>query len=375
MFVNVGFPSTSFGVYQPYIVAVPGMSHADGSIVVTVRNFVSLITIFFIAWYYRKLDCRMGIFLGTLATAIGFGIFAISYNVTTFIIASVVSGIGYGFAGTSAMTILIARWHEKDTGTPFGIATIGSSVAGACVPMVVLSILSTGELFQAFGVQAIFALITAFVLLIFVRNSKDGKKTKDQLKLMRNANFKLPKAKYYLYVFGVFILGGACLSDIVYLSVLFTTSGADPVLAAAVVSVANFSLAFGKIVLGYLLDKLGTLKGTIFAFVILFSGKFLICFAAGWTGIFPYISTAIFGFGTAITTVGIAQWSVDLSIPESRYNCVRDLQVAYTGGGFLTGMIPGIVAEFTGSYVPFYFASAVAVLISAIIIIKLIPRK
>lgn len=223
----------------------------------------------------------MGIFLGTLATAIGFGIFAISYNLTTFIIASVVSGIGYGFAGTSAMTILIARWHEKDTGTPFGIATIGSSVAGTCVPMVVLSILSTGELFQAFGVQAIFALITAFVLLIFIRNSKDGKKTKDQLKLKRNANFKLPKAKYYLYVFGVFILGGACLSDIVYLSVLFTTSGADPVLAAAVVSIANFSLAFGKIVLGYLLDKLGTLKGTIFAFVILFTGKFLICFAAG----------------------------------------------------------------------------------------------
>lgn len=109
MFVNVGFPSTSFGVYQPYIVAVPGMDHSAGSVVVTVRNFASLVTIFFIAWYYRKLDCRMGIFLGTLATAIGFGIFAISNNLTTFVIASIVSGIGYGFAGTSAMTILIAR--------------------------------------------------------------------------------------------------------------------------------------------------------------------------------------------------------------------------------------------------------------------------
>ena len=109
MFVNVGFPSTSFGVYQPYIVDGPGMSHSDGSIVVTVRNFASLVSIFFIAWYYRKFDCRMGIFLGTLATAIGFGVFAISDNLTTFVIASVISGIGYGFAGTSAMTILIAR--------------------------------------------------------------------------------------------------------------------------------------------------------------------------------------------------------------------------------------------------------------------------
>ena len=283
------------------------MSHSDGSVVVTVRNFASLVSIFFIAWYYRKFDCRIGIFLGTLATAIGFGIFAFSYNLATFVIASVISGIGYGFAGSSAMTILIARWHEKDTGTPFGIATIGSSVAGVCVPMDVLAILSTGELGQAFGVQAIFALITAFILLIFIRNSKDGKKTNDQLKLKKNAKRNLPKGKYYLYVFGVFLLGGACLSDIVYLSVLFTSSGADPVLAAAVVSVANFALAFGKIVLGYLLDKLGTLKGTIVAFAILLTGKLLICVAAGYTGIFPYISTAIFGFGTAITTVGIAQ--------------------------------------------------------------------
>ena len=147
--------------------------------------------------------------------------------------------------------------------------------------MVVLEILSTGDLGQAFGVQAIFALITALVLLNFIRDNPDGKKTKDQLRLKRNAERKLPKGKYYLYVFGVFLLGGACLSDIVYLSILFTSSGADPVLAAAVVSVANFALAFGKIVLGYLLDKLGTLKGTIVAFVILLTGKLLICFAAG----------------------------------------------------------------------------------------------
>ena len=109
MFVNVGFPSTSFGVYQPYIVDVPGMSHSDGSFVVTIRNFSSLVTIFFLAWYYKLLDCRMGIFLGTLATAIGFGIYSISYNLLTFSIGSIVTGIGYGFAGTTAMTILIGR--------------------------------------------------------------------------------------------------------------------------------------------------------------------------------------------------------------------------------------------------------------------------
>ena len=49
MFVNVGFPSTSFGVYQPYIVEQPGMSHFYGSVVVSLRALASLISMFFIA--------------------------------------------------------------------------------------------------------------------------------------------------------------------------------------------------------------------------------------------------------------------------------------------------------------------------------------
>ena len=165
------------------------------------------------------------------------------------------------------------------------------------------------------------------------------------------------------------------MSDIVFLSILFTTAGADPVLAASVVSIANIALCLGKFVLGFLIDKLGTFKASIVAFIVLLTGKIMVCIFAGPNEVMAYVSTAVFGFGTAITTVGISQWAIDLSTPSHRYKTVRDMQVAYNLGGFLTGMIPGLIAEFTGSYVPFYFASVIAILISAIIIIKLFPKK
>ena len=76
--VNVGFPSTSFNVYQPYIVELVGDS--AGSLILAVRTFVSLICMVFVACYYERFDCRLGIFLATLCTAAGFLIYGTSQS-------------------------------------------------------------------------------------------------------------------------------------------------------------------------------------------------------------------------------------------------------------------------------------------------------
>ena len=75
LFVNTGFTSTSFSIYQSYIVDIPGVGDVGGSVVVTVRTFVSLICMFF---------------TGGLCVASAF------------------AGIGYGFGGMVASTYLIA---------------------------------------------------------------------------------------------------------------------------------------------------------------------------------------------------------------------------------------------------------------------------
>ena len=173
--------------------------------------------------------------------------------------------------------------------------------------MVVLAIVSAGSLGQAFGVQAIFALASALLLLLFVRNNSKTKKNDAEVKVNKSEKQPLSKKQYYLFVFAVVLLGGSCLSDIVFLSVLFSTEGADPFLAASIVSVVNLSLAAGKFILGIVLDKIGTYKGTIIAFVALLAGKLMICLTASTTGLLPYVSTIIFGLGTAVLTVGIAQ--------------------------------------------------------------------
>ena len=67
LFTNIGLPSTSFSVYQPYLVAIPGVGHAGGSVILSVRTFVSLVAMFFVARYYSWLNCRIGALLPRFA--------------------------------------------------------------------------------------------------------------------------------------------------------------------------------------------------------------------------------------------------------------------------------------------------------------------
>ena len=66
LFTNVGLASTSFSVYQPYLVELPGVGHSGGSIVISIRTFISVIAMFFVARYYEKLDCRKGVAFASL---------------------------------------------------------------------------------------------------------------------------------------------------------------------------------------------------------------------------------------------------------------------------------------------------------------------
>lgn len=373
MFVNVGFPSTSFGIYQPYIVAVPGMTHAYGSLIVTLRNLSSLLTMFFVAIYYKKFNCRMGIVIATIITAIGFVLFGFSDNVVMFSISSVICGIGYGLGGSAGMTILLGNWFTKDIGKAIGIATIGSSLSGVILPGLVLYIISNLSLNYAFWAQACIAIVTAVILLIFVRNKPLTLKTNSEN--FRKKTKIMSKHKYRLFVFGIFLIGGACLSGIVYLSILFTTAGVDANVAANVVAVCSAFLCLGKFITGYTFDRFGTYKGTALVIIIVFSGILLLCWAPYQSDIFAYVAAALFGWGSSITTVGISKWSLDLSRSGRREKTVRDFQSAYAAGGFVTGMFPGLIAEVFNSYIPFYAFSVFLIIIAGIIILSVYPRK
>ena len=74
LFVATGLPNAAFGVHLPYILAETDFTNAQGSLVISVRNFSSLIAMLLVDRFYNVLDMRKGLVaFADLFSGSGFG--------------------------------------------------------------------------------------------------------------------------------------------------------------------------------------------------------------------------------------------------------------------------------------------------------------
>ena len=158
LFINQGLPATSFNVFQSYLVAMPGVGDLGGSLVLTVRSFVSLVAIFFVSAFYRRFSLRAGVAAATAFTAAGFLAYSFARGLGLLCLGSVLTGLGYGFGGVVATTMLIGNWYRGHIGTVAGAVGMGSGVASMVMPLAVAAVIARSDLAHAFLMEALLAL-------------------------------------------------------------------------------------------------------------------------------------------------------------------------------------------------------------------------
>ena len=87
----------------------------------------------------------------------------------------------------------------------------------------------------------------------------------------------------------------------------------------------------------------------------------MLCYLVSVGGAVDAFFAAVFlGAGIAVGNTGVSIWALELSSPSQRLKLVRDFQVAFAFGGFVFTMLPGVLANFTGSYGITYLIFALA---------------
>lgn len=381
LFTNIGLPSTSFSVYQPYLVALPGVGHSGGSVIISVRTFVSLIAMFFVARYYAWLNCRLGAFIASIFVALGF--FLYSFNTGSFIglcVSSVFTGLGYGLGGMIASTMLINRWFETNVATVAGIAAVGSGVAGVTLPTIVVAVINASSLSVAFACEGALALALGALVFALLRNfpedmglkpyvepekPKDGKPVRKH----ERQNRDVPHALLPLLLFAMVVIGCISVGGTNYLAVLFTSEGFAIEEAAALVALCGGCLTVSKLVSGLVFDRVGTRNGSIIFFTLFVAGTGMLCLTAmGSTGL-AAVAVFVYGFGLSLGTVGISVWSIELSPRGREVKTIKNFQICYALGGFIFTFLPGFLAEAFGTYLVSYVILFVLLAVAAVIII------
>lgn len=381
LFTNIGLASTSFSVYQPYLVAIPGVGHSGGSIILSVRTFVSLIAMFFVARYYAWLNCRLGVLIASLCVAAGFALYAInSSNYLGLCAGSVFTGLGYGLGGMIASTMLISRWFESSVATVAGFAAVGSGVAAVVLPNIVVGIVNASGLASAFAFEAVLAVAMGVLVFALLRNfpedmglkpysgpekSKRGKPRKQQKRVSRNVPHKVMPLVLMAMVFvGCISVGGTS-----YIAVLFTSEGFTTEAAAALVALNGGCLAVAKLVSGLVLNRVGTRNGSALFFALFIAGTALLCATAlGATGLAP-VAVVLYSIGLTLGSVGVSVWSIELSPHGHEVQTIKNFQICYALGGFIFTFLPGFLTEAFGTYLVSYVALLVMITLAGITII------
>ena len=379
LFLNTGLPSTSFNVYQSYLVRLDGVGDFGGALIVTVRTLISLIAIFFVSTYYKKVDLRRGVLLASLLTTIGFFIYSFADSLEVYCIGSLFTGAGYGFGGMVAATLLIGNWYRGHVGTIVGIASMGSSFASIVVPVGVAAIISATALSTAFLMEAFLALAVTVILAIFLRTKPADmglevteERTTDEGASKEKVHVgvaTIEPHQRHLMLVAVFLMGASAVVGYSYFSVLMSSSGIDLGLTAVLTSVLGVSLTVSKLTTGWVFDRIGSRAGSTIFFLLIIIG--LVCCVLIPVGQVPMAVAAavLFGVGSSLATTGVSIWSLELSSDEYRMRMVRNFQVAYAFGGFAFNIMPGIIAEATGGYEINYAIFAVFMVICAILVL------
>lgn len=413
LFINQGLPATSFNVFQSYLVAMPGVGDLGGSLVLTVRSFVSLVAIFFVSAFYRRFSLRVGVAAATAFTAAGFLAYSLARDLALLCLGSVLTGIGYGFGGVVATTMLIGNWYRGHIGTVAGAVGMGSGVASMVMPLAVAAVIARSDLSHAFLMEALLALGlgTAVVALLRSKPQDVGLRPVEEPApaAPRAAGTSpaapapaappaaaaptrtapepsapaaparhpgkvhvgaatLPRADKHLMLAAMVLLGAVAIVGNGYFSVLLTSSGIGLETAALLTAVLGTSLTLSKLACGWVFDLAGARKGSLAFFTVLIVGL-LLCSLAGPGGAADgFFAAVFFGVGVALATTGVSVWTLELSAPRDRLGMVRDFQVAYAFGGFAFNLMPGALANATGSYAVSYALFAAAAIACALIV-------
>lgn len=364
----LGFMINGFSIYLPLLTDRCGLTHTQTSLFVTVRSLVSLFCMFFMGLYHKKLGIRTGMVLTVLLGAAAMFIFAYSEGFLGLCIASVVGGLASGLLGnTYAAALLIRRWFIKHGGVALGIVSASTGLATVVGAPLVTALVQRTSVKTALIAEGCLFVVFALLACALIRNTPSGQRAEAPAPVRKKVAFRLTAPMAAMALLGA--IGGPGLQ---FLSMHYDHSGFSAVQVTTLVSLVGGTLTVSKFLFGETSDHWGVYRSNRYFFGASIISCILCCLPLGYGG--AVASVLLFGVGMSFCTVGLSLFAKDLAEPGEYEQTLRGYQISYQAGVVAFGTTPGLLADWSGSYIPFY-AMLACFAITALLIIQCGYRK
>ena len=407
VFINMGLISTAFTIYYPYIREIRGFSNTQVQVITTIRSIFAVISMQFAVRFYEKLDIRKGVAICLGISIIGYLILSMTASPAATYFAICLFGIAYGMGSMLPASILIRRWFSDHTGEALGIVAAGTGVSSFLLPFYTHFAVTRFGLSAAYAGEAVIVAVLGALCILLIRNYPEGWKEEHEPKKAPGSKpsqasaeddrekastapgqsasdtpMSSPKKQgpvltgseeIRIRIFA-FFTGVLCLSAAASLSMLMRTTGHEMEMVSRLMSILGIALIIAKVGYGYLADKLGNFPSTVLRCILCIVAMFLCTQAQDapfWLLAAAIICTAI---GFSLGTVGLSIVAADFSSEETYPKVLKRWQSLYSFGGLTTGVIPGIIADITGSYIPAYHIFLIIAVLSFFLLVPIYAR-
>ena len=364
LFCTSGLAVNAFGIYQPLLIAERGLSNAQASALITVRNLVSFLAMLASGAWYRRVSLRAGLGLAGLLTAAGFALYGAAKSFPVCCAASAVVGAGYGLGTLIPVALLLERWFSQKRTLAFGLCSAVTGLSTLGIPSLLLRVhalrgLSGAFYAEAVGMALLCALGSALIrsdpaeLGLAPYGGAPDREAGSAQTQSASARGLLP-SDWLLLVPMLLLIGAVSNVGYSHLGVLIRAAGFSMETAALAISVSGLTLTAAKCAYGALGERLGLRRSNRVFGAALLSGLALLC-CMGTSTALLFFGVLFYSAGLALTTVGLTAWCGDWCRPEQYEATVRRFQIGYALGGLVFSALPGALADRSGgSYTPAY---------------------
>lgn len=388
--VGKGVLNNSAGLFLPAISQDLGIGMGDLTLYFSVSAIVTMLYLPVAGNLIAKYNIRIILIISIICEAGAYIAFSFMNSVWGWYLFAVPLAFGGIFITLIAGPVLISQWFKKRSGLALGILTATGGLFGAfSQPLVGNFIANQGWRFayMAIGLTAIIITIPVILLLIKKMNPNKGHtpygiietntENKEAMQSLHNQGISMAVAKKSA-AFYALLLFLFCLTSIssftMHIPTYLVNQGHEQTFVANIMGMYMLGVVLGALIIGFINDKLGTIKATILSMICGLASVSLLLFASS-NSVTIVIALILFAFVTS--GIGILAPSLTLSLfgyrEYSKIYSTASLGLAVAAIVALPAY--GYIFQLTGSYSGGLYAILVMLLLNIVAVFVAHNRK
>ena len=382
---SVGLITSIGGLFITPIAEEFGVGRGSASLNMTLVNLICALGGTLMPRLMKKKNYKLLVWVFVALTVGATVLLSMAKSLWLMYVLNAIRGFSTGFLGLVAATVIISNWFHRNTAVITSIAMAFSGVAGAVFTPIFSSIIEKSGWRTGYLISAIFMLVLYLPILLFKMSLDPGDIGQlaygevEGVQRVRFGKEHLPKAQdkipVWLFVIAALFasLAGFVPSITPHFTGIAVFYGFTAAVGAAMLSITMVINTAGKLLLGFLIDRLGVRRSMLIYLTATLVGIILILTVRS-VFIF-YLASALIGFSSATCTLGLAMTCREAfgithytsTYPKISLFCTVIYAFATT--------INGLIYDIAHSYTPIFWVMLACMAIMYVCIFIITERK